>query len=186
MDLLTITLLAIGLSMDSLAVAVASGTSIKVLKPSHAIKIGLFFGGFQALMPTIGWLIGFSLRSIIERVDHWIAFGLLLIIGARMIYEAFEGEDESENKNPLELKILTLLSIATSIDALAVGISLSLLNVEIIAPAIIIGVVCFIFSSLGVAISSKLAKIFGNKLKIVGGLILIAIGFRILLEHLLQ
>lgn len=186
MDLATIVLIAIGLSMDSLAVAVASGTSIRTLKPAHALKIGLFFGGFQALMPTVGWLIGFSLSSIIESFDHWMAFGLLTIIGARMIYEALKGEDEAEGKNPLDLKILMLLSIATSIDALAVGISLSLLNVDILIPALIIGAVCFAFSSMGVAISSRLAKIFGNKLKVVGGLILIAIGLRILLEHLLQ
>ncbi len=186
MDLLTVFFLAIGLSMDALAVAVASGAAVKDLRPIHALKIGVFFGAFQALMPTVGWLLGTSFSSLISGVDHWIAFGLLSIIGAKMIYEALAGERETGGKDPLGLKVLLLLSIATSIDALAVGISLSLLGVSITIPAVMIGTVCFALSSMGAAISSRLAKIFGNRLKIVGGLILIAIGLRILIEHLFQ
>lgn len=183
MDLITIFLLAIGLSMDSMAVAISSGASIKGHRSIHALEIGGFFGAFQAIMPVAGWLLGKSFSYLISGIDHWIAFGLLLVIGAKMIYEALN-EAASDGHDSLDLKVVLLLSIATSIDALAVGISISLLDTPIVFPAAIIGVVCFVLSSAGVAISSRLTAVFGNRLKIIGGVILIAIGLKILVEHL--
>jgi len=186
MDLITIFLLAMALSMDALAVAVARGASIGKISRLQALKIGGFFGAFQALMPAAGWLAGASFISIISGVDHWIAFILLSAIGAKMIYEARSEGDGSRGADSLGLRVLLLLSIATSIDALAIGISLSLIGEAIALPAIVTGIVCFTLSSLGAALGSRLAKLFGNRLKIIGGMILIAIGLRVLLEHLVQ
>jgi putative Mn2+ efflux pump MntP len=184
MDILTILLIACGLAMDCFTVSITSGIIIKKLHISHAAKIALFFGLFQAVMPCIGWLAGVGLKGFITGVDHWIAFGLLALIGCKMIYESFKVERERKENNPLNIYVLLILSIATSIDALAIGISLAFLNVVIFIPVVIIGVIAFIISFAGVYAGNKFGKILGNKMEIIGGLILIGIGAKILIEHM--
>jgi putative Mn2+ efflux pump MntP len=184
MDIITMVLLAVGLSMDCLAVAVAIGLSIKNVSFIHALKIGIYFGGFQTIMPILGWLFGLTLIELISSIDHWIAFLLLSVIGGKMIYEAFSGEGGSEGNDTLKHHTLLLLSIATSIDALAVGLSFSFLRISVVIPIAIIGLVAFLFSFAGVMVSSKLGSVVGNRIRILGGLILIAIGLRILIEHI--
>jgi len=184
MELLTILLIAIGLSMDAFAVSITSGMAIKTLKIRHILRIALLFGLFQAVMPVIGWLAGMQIRRWIAAFDHWIAFMLLAFIGGKMILEATILESEKESSDPLHFGTLFVLAVATSIDALAVGLSFSFLNVLIAAPAIIIGVVTFAISFAGVAIGHAFGSFFQKKIEIVGGLILIAIGVKILVEHL--
>lgn len=183
MDIFSIILIAIGLSMDSFAVAISNGLTIKNLNKEKALLIAISLAVFQALMPLIGWFAGMSIEKYIEAFDHWIAFGLLLFIGGKMIFEAFINKEESIGK---ELKVITLIgqSIATSIDALAVGISFAILKMEIIIPVIIIGVVTFIFSLLGLQLGSYLGKKLGKYVEIFGGIVLIGIGLKILLEHM--
>jgi putative Mn2+ efflux pump MntP len=184
MDIITIIFIAFGLAMDAFAVSVTSGITIKQLKVRNALKIALFFGAFQAFMPVIGWLAGLSLRAIISSVDHWIAFGLLFVVGCKMIYESVKLEPKERTINPLDVSILLMLSIATSIDALAVGVSFAFLKVSIATPVIIIGVVTFILSFTGVYIGDRFGHFFEKKIEIAGGLILIGIGMKILIEHL--
>ena len=184
MDIISIVIIAVGLAMDAFAVSITSGITIKRLKINNALKIALFFGLFQAVMPIIGWLAGLSLRDYISAVDHWIAFGLLSAIGCKMIYESCKVESIKREINPLNFFVLLILSVATSIDALAVGISLSFLKISIAIPAIIIGIVTFLLTLLGVFIGNRFGHFFENKIEIVGGLILIGIGTKILMEHL--
>jgi putative Mn2+ efflux pump MntP len=184
-DILTLLLIAFGLSMDAFAVSITSGITIKDQKLNHALRIGLFFGSFQALMPLIGWLAGLSLRDLISGVDHWVAFGLLSLIGGKMIYEATKiGRNEKE-ANPLGVFALLILSIATSIDALAVGLSFAFLKISVATPVIVIGLVTFVLSFFGVLVGNRLGHFFEKKMEIIGGLVLIGIGVRILIEHLL-
>lgn len=171
--------------MDAFAVSITSGLTIKHLKINHALRIALFFGLFQAVMPIIGWLAGFSLRDYISNIDHWIAFGLLSMIGLKMIFESFKMSSDEKEIDPLNIYILLMLSIATSVDALAVGLSLSILRVSIVTPAIIIGIITFILSLIGVFIGDRFGHFFEKKIEILGGLILIGIGLKILIEHLL-
>ncbi len=188
MDIISILLLAVGLSMDAFAVSIANGVAGKKMtaKIDTALILGLFFGGFQILMPTVGWLAGIGLRHFISKFDHWVAFLLLLAIGGKMIYESFESHDETKGSDASTLSLATLfvLAIATSIDALAVGLSLSFLNVSIWLPVIIIGLITFTLSFIGVHIGKKVGHIFGNRVELIGGLILIGIGIKILVEHL--
>lgn len=184
MDVLTILFIAFGLAMDAFAVSVASGFAIKNLRLRNAVTIAFFFGSFQAVMPVIGWLAGYSLRSFIASFDHWIAFGLLGFIGLKMIYESTKMDGESDPRDPLNVAVLLMLSVATSIDALAVGLSLSILDVLIITPALIIGIITFLLSLLGVYIGDRFGHFFEKKIEFAGGLILIGIGIKILIEHL--
>jgi putative Mn2+ efflux pump MntP len=184
MNFLSILLIATGLAMDAFAVSITSGITIRHLRIKHALKIALFFGFFQAIMPIIGWLSGISLRNIISGFDHWIAFGLLSIIGCKMIYESFKLKLNEEKIDSQNIYILFILSIATSIDALAVGLSLSFLKVAIILPAIIIGVVTFLLSFFGVYVGNKVGHFFERKIEMIAGLVLIGIGIKILVEHL--
>ncbi len=184
MDLPTILLTAVGLSMDCLAVAVASGVQLRKVGAGDAAKIAASFGAFQAVMPVIGWAAGSSLSGSIAGIDHWIAFLLLGFIGSRMIYEAYREGSEDPNGDPLMPRRLLILSVATSIDALAVGISLALLNTSIAVAAAVIGSVAFALSFLGAYASSSLRKVLGSRAKVIGGLILIGIAFKILLEHM--
>lgn len=170
--------------MDAFAVSITSGSAIKRLHIKHALRIAFFFGAFQALMPVIGWLAGLSLIDVITGIDHWIAFGLLVFIGCKMIYESTLMSSEEKNNNPLNIGVLLMLSIATSIDALAVGLSLSFIKVFIVTPALIIGIITFSLSYLGVYIGNRLGHFFENKFEVVGGIILIGIGIKILAEHL--
>ncbi|MBN1694835.1 manganese efflux pump [candidate division WOR-3 bacterium] len=181
MNLITIFGIGIGLSMDALAVSVINGFVIKKLKIQNAFKIAFSFGFFQALMPVIGWSAGLSFRKYIQSFDHWIAFSLLCLVGGKMIYESIKCSEEK--KDCLQFPALLMLSIATSIDALAVGLSFSFLQVEIIFPALIIGVVTFIICLIGIYVGDKIGKFIGNKLGLIGGLILIIIGIKIVIEH---
>ncbi|MBI5187652.1 MAG: manganese efflux pump MntP family protein [Nitrospirae bacterium] len=185
MNTITILFIAIGLAMDAFAVSITSGLTIKHLKINHALRIAMFFGLFQAVMPVIGWLAGFSLRNYISNIDHWVAFGLLSMIGLKMIFESFKMSSDEKEIDPLNIYILLMLSIATSVDALAVGLSLSILRVSIVTPAIIIGIITFILSLIGVFIGDRFGHFFEKKIEILGGLILIGIGLKILIEHLL-
>ncbi|HDP24505.1 MAG TPA: manganese efflux pump [Deltaproteobacteria bacterium] len=183
-ELVTVVFIAVGLAMDSFAVSITSGSTMGKLRVRHAFRIALFFGGFQGLMPLIGYLSGLSLRTYLAHIDHWIAFGLLAGIGCKMIYESMKMGDSERNFDPTNLLVLLGLSVATSIDALAVGISLSMIKVDIIVPALVIGLITFGFSLAGVYIGKRLGHIFERKIELLGGVILIGIGVKILLEHL--
>jgi putative Mn2+ efflux pump MntP len=183
MHLVTSTFLAFGLAMDAFAVSISSGITIEKPRIENALKIAIFFGAFQAAMPVVGWLAGIGLRELISQFDHWIAFGLLCLIGLRMIYESTKARSERKILNPLNLGVLLLLSIATSIDALAAGVSLAFLKTSIVLPVIVIGVVTLVLSFVGVFIGDKSGHVFENKAEFVGGLVLIGIGTKILIEH---
>ncbi len=179
-------IIALGLSMDAFAVSMSNGLSLKCFRIRSATIIAIFYGGFQALMPVLGWLAGRGLQSILSRFAPWIAFGLLLFIGAKMIYEAhFLKEEESKSCNPEKLLVVFTLAIATSIDALAVGFSLAMLDQSILVPILIIGLVTFVLSYLGVWLGNRFGSRFGNKIEILGGVILIGIGVKILLQAIL-
>ncbi len=184
MDVITILIIAIGLAMDAFAVSIVSGLTLAHIRVRNALTVALFFGSFQALMPLIGWLSGNTLKGYISGFDHWVAFGLLCAIGCKMIYESFKLESDKENVDPQKIGVLFVLAIATSIDALAVGISLSFLDVAIIIPALIIGLVTFLLSFGGVYVGNKFGHFFERKMELVGGLVLIGIGIKILIEHL--
>ena len=183
--IISLFLLAVALAMDAFSVAVTDGIVIPEVRFRNALKIGAFFGLFQAAMPCIGYLLGMSVAKYIEHIDHWIAFGLLALIGINMIREALtEREEEASAKNPLDNKVLFLLAIATSIDALAAGITLITMPISIFISALVIGAVSFVLSVAGVFIGKKCGNLFGNKAEIIGGVVLILIGAKILIEHL--
>lgn len=185
MEIYTVVLLAIGLSFDSFAVSVCSGLNLRHIRFFQAAKIAIFFALFQAFMPLIGWLLGNSIKSLIEPVDHWIALGLLSLIGGKMIIESFIHSEEREIKNPLSIKVILTLSVATSIDALAVGFSFSTILDKILLAVIIIGAVTFIASMLGILLGKKTGPKINKYAEITGGVILIAIGLKIMMEHLM-
>ncbi len=186
MDAFTTVLMALGLAADAFAASVTSGIKIKFLRINSALMIATFFGCFQAMMPLLGWLIGRSLSGLILEVDHWLAFGLLTFVGYRMIYESFHAESARKELNPLNISILLMLSIATSIDALVVGISFAFLENYIANLIIAIGTITFLLSFLGVFIGNKFGNFFQEKVEILGGFILISIGIKILFSHLYQ
>ncbi len=170
--------------MDAFVVSIVSGSAYKQLHVRHALRMALFFGAFQAFMPLIGSLAGLTLREYIARYDHWIAFGLLAAVGGKMIYESLKIKSVEENPDPSNIFVLLVLSVATSIDALAVGITLSLIAGSIIVAAIIIGLITFILSYLGVYIGKRFGHFFESKMEAIGGVILIGIGTKVLIEHL--
>lgn len=184
MEIYTVFLLAIGLSFDSFAVSVCSGLSLPHIRFFQAAKIAIFLALFQAFMPLVGWLVGNSIKSLIEPVDHWIAFGLLSLIGGKMIIESFTKAETREIKNPLNLKVILTLSLATSIDALAIGFSFATFLDKILIAVLIIGIVTFIASMLGILLGKKTGPKINRYAEILGGLILIFIGCKILIEHL--
>ncbi len=186
MHLITIIVIAVGLAMDTFAVAIVSGSASKQLHVKHILRMALFFGGFQLLMPLVGSLAGLTLKKYITNYDHWVAFGLLIGVGGKMIYESFKIKSATKNIALSNIFVLLILSIATSIDALAIGITLSLITTSIAAAVIIIGLVTFTLSYLGVFVGQKFGHFFENKAEAIGGIILIAIGSKILLSHLLQ
>ena len=183
MDILLLFLLALGLSIDSFAVSVSNGLSIKRLPWIDKLVISFSLAIFQALMPLIGWYAGIEIVSYIEKIDHWIAFILLAFIGLKMIYESFSKE-KIEKREVLKKSTLIAQSIATSIDALAVGVSFAFLDMPIITPVIVIGLVTFIASIIGLQIGKYIGIRFGKYIEIFGGLVLIGIGLKILIEHL--
>ena len=180
---ITVLLIAVGLAMDSFSVAIANGLATKTFKTANALKIAAFFGFFQGIMPVIGWYAGVHVIDLISDYDHWVAFFLLTFIGSRMIYESVKKESNTLISS-LSIKVLLILSVATSIDALAVGLSLSLLNVSIMVPAVVTGVVTFSLSFLGVYLGGRFGRVLKSKVETLGGVILIIIGLKILLEHL--
>lgn len=183
MELINISLIGVGLAADACAVSLSSGLLIKHIKLNKALKIALAFGIFQAIMPLIGWITGLAFRELIIQIDHWIAFGLLVILGIKMIREAYE-ESETAKFNPLDNYILLGLAIATSIDALAVGLSLSILKISILSAAAVIGIITFWLSLISVYLGHKWGSLCQFKLELVGGLVLIFIGSKILYSHL--
>lgn len=185
MEIITIVFLAIGLSFDSFAVSVCSGLNLPHIRFFQATKIAIFLAVFQSFMPLLGWLVGNSVKSVIEPVDHWIAFGLLSLIGGKMIIESFVSTENSEIKNPLDIRVILTLSLATSIDALAVGFSFATLLDKIVLAVVVIGVVTFIASMLGILLGKKTGPKINKYAEIAGGLILIFIGLKILIEHML-
>lgn len=187
MGIVELLLIGIGLSMDAFAVAICKGLNMKKVNKIQCLVIALFFGGFQALMPLIGWLLGKQFEVYITSIDHWIAFILLALIGGNMVKESMEkdeGEKEEECPQKLDIKELFLLAIATSIDALAVGITFAFLQVQIVPAITIIGVTTFVISVIGVFVGNIFGSKYKNKAELAGGIILILIGLKILLEHL--
>ena len=173
-------LIGVGLSMDAFAVSVCKGLGMEKINKKHAFLIGLYFGGFQALMPFLGWALGIRFQKYITSVDHWIAFFLLLFIGGKMVIEAVRDKDVQE----IGAKDMLLLAVATSIDALAVGITFAFLNVSIMEACLIIGCTTFVLSVIGVVVGNFFGTRYKRKAEIAGGVILILIGLKILLEHL--
>lgn len=180
MSILDLFILAVGLSMDAFAVSVCKGLSLGKIKPKHMCIAGAWFGGFQALMPLIGYFLGSFFAEMIEKYDHWVAFVLLAIIGGNMIKESF-GKDEKVDSS-MDVKSMLLLAIATSIDALAVGVTFAFLQVQIVPAVSFIGVITFIFSAVGVKIGSLFGTKYKSKAELFGGIVLVIIGIKILLE----
>ena len=186
MNIFDLILLAIGVSMDAFAVSIAKGLATQRLRPRHYASVALWFGGFQALMPVIGYFLGANFASIVESCDHWIAFVLLVVIGGKMLYDTFTGgEDEDGTGSDFRFRTMLVLAIATSIDALAIGVSLAFLKVDIWSAIAFIGATTASFSALGL----RLGNIFGYRYKhgaeLTGGVVLILIGAKILVEHLI-
>ena len=183
MGIFELLLIAIGLAMDAFAVSICKALAMKKMNWKKAIIVGLYFGIFQALMPVIGYFLGTTFESLVTKVDHWIAFILLAFIGGKMLKEAFDNNSEGYNDS-VNFKTMVVLAIATSIDALAVGITFAFLQTNIVLAAILIGVVTFILSVIGVKIGNQFGIKYEKRAEIIGGIILILIGFKILLEHL--
>lgn len=187
MGIVELLLIAVGLSMDAFAVSICKGLGMKKINLKVAFVLALFFGGFQALMPLIGWALGSQFLWLISPIDHWIAFVLLAVIGGKMLWEALhdeEGEDDGKPADKIDLGEFFILAVATSIDALAVGISFAALAVDIVPSILIIGVVTFCFTIAGVFVGSFFGSRYEKPASIVGGVVLILIGLKILLEHL--
>ena len=188
MGIVELFLIAVGLSMDAFAVSVCKGLGMKRINFKVAVVLALFFGGFQALMPVIGWALGSQFLWLISPIDHWIAFILLAIIGGKMLWVAFHDDeddsDDSSDANVIDLGEYLMLAIATSIDALAMGISFAALSVNIVAAASFIGVITFVLTVAGVAVGHFFGARYEKPATIVGGVVLILIGLKVLLEHL--
>lgn len=189
MGIIELVLISIGLAMDAFAVSICKGLAMKKVNKKQCVIIALFFGGFQAIMPLIGWLLGYQFADRIVMIDHWVAFVLLLYIGGKMVLEGWRERNEEldikEMDPPLNYKELIVMSIATSIDALAVGITLSFLSVNIIQAISLIGIITFIICIIGVYIGNMFGNKYRTKSEIIGGIILIIIGIKILVEHLM-
>lgn len=182
MSIIEIVLLAVGLSMDAFAVSICKGLSVGKISKKHMLLAGIWFGGFQALMPLIGYFLAGIFAESIEKYDHWVAFILLVIIGGQMIKESFSNEEEMDAS--FDIKNMLMLAIATSIDALAVGVALAFLEVKIIPAVSLIGIITFVFSVIGVKIGSVFGMKYKNKAEFAGGAVLIIIALKILLEGL--
>ncbi len=178
--------IAVALAMDAFAVAIASGLRLGPLKGRQVFRMSFHFGFFQMAMPIVGWLAGFRVQRYIAAADHWVAFGLLGLIGGKMVYEALRHEEEEPKRDdPTKGWTLIALSIATSIDALAVGLSLAMLGVSIWVPSLVIGLVCAAFTLTGMLIGWRIGHAWSRRAELVGGLVLIGIGVNIVIQHLL-
>ncbi|MCE5297751.1 MAG: manganese efflux pump MntP family protein [Methanoregulaceae archaeon] len=182
METLTVLAIAIALAMDCFAVSLAAGTVIKERKLFSAAVMAIFFGAFQSAMALIGWAAGTWIAATIGYIDHWVAFVILAVIGGKLVHEGFKGE-KAPDRNYLSVPVLLILSIATSIDSLGVGLSLALLSTGIVQASAIIGLISLIFSFAGVMLGSRLSARFGSPVEVAGGIVLIVIGIRILIEH---
>lgn len=186
MGFVELLLIAVGLSMDAFAVSICKGLGMRALNMRTAAVLALFFGGFQALMPVVGWALGSQLMGVIAPVDHWVAFLLLALIGGKMLLEAVRGEEDCgcEDTSAIDLREFLVLAVATSIDALAVGISFAALEVDIAPAVALIGVTTFALSLVGVAVGHFFGARYERPAGVVGGVVLILIGLKVLLEHL--
>ncbi len=184
MDLITILLIAVGLSFDTFAVSISSGLTIRHIRFFQAVKIAFTLAFFQSLMPLIGWILGNQVSGLIANYDHWVAFGLLSVLGMKMAYESLKKDEENSNFNPLNLVVLLGMAVATSIDALVVGVSFALIEINIYWSILIIGVVTFLVSMVGMLFGKKVGGKLGKRMEIIGGVILIGIGLKILLSHI--
>lgn len=177
-------LIGVALSMDAFAVSVCKGLSVKKAGVKHVLTVGVYFGGFQALMPMLGFLLGYKFESFITNIDHWIAFVLLAIIGGNMIREALGKDEDDKENDDFSFKAMLPLAVATSIDALAVGISFAFLGVDIVTAALLIGATTFVLSGAGIFVGNIFGSKYKSKAELAGGIVLILIGAKILLEHL--
>ena len=184
MSIVELFVIAVGLSMDAFAVAVCKGLSVTKLENKHMLITGLWFGGFQGLMPLVGYLLGSTFEKYITPVDHWVAFVLLGIIGINMIKEGLSKEEECCEDASFSVKTMFVMAVATSIDALAVGVSLAFLKVNIFSSISLIGAITFVLSAIGVLLGKKVGSRFKSKAELLGGIILIVMGVKILFEHL--
>jgi putative Mn2+ efflux pump MntP len=184
MGFVEVLLVAVGLAMDAFAVAVSIGSARSAPGPRAVFRLSFHFGLFQFLMPILGWLAGSSIVQLISGVDHWIAFGLLAFVAGRMVRSGFDPDGEATLGDPSRGRMLVMLAVATSIDAFAIGLSLAMLKINIVYPSMVIGVVAASFTLAGLAIGRRLGELFGKRMEILGGLILIGIGLRVLLSHL--
>ncbi len=184
MELFTIILIAFGLTVDSFAVSISTGIVVSHIRFLQAVRIAIVLAVFQGAMPLIGWFLGFQVKDIIVDYDHWIAFILLFLIGTKMIYESFKNEETKKNFNPLKYSVMIGMAIATSIDALIVGVSFAFININITIATIIIGTLTFLVSMIGMFAGKKIGIFFGRKIEFAGGIVLIGIGVKILIQHL--
>jgi putative Mn2+ efflux pump MntP len=183
-DFASLFLIAIGMAMDAFAVSLGIGTTRQASLPRPIFRLSFHFGLFQFFMPILGWLAGNTIASLISRFDHWVAMGLLTFVGVRMIRSGLDPESETYRSDPSRGGMLVMLSVATSIDAFAIGLSLAMLQVDILLPSVVIGVVTASLSLTGLLIGHKLGTKFGKRMEILGGVILIGIGLRVLITHL--
>ena len=185
MNIWELLIIAVGVSMDAFAVSICKGLSVHKVRGKHVLSTALWFGGFQALMPLIGYFVGVSFADFVSSVDHWIAFVLLGIIGGKMVKEALEKDESCELDPDFSFRTMLVMAVATSIDALAVGVSFAFLRVNIWAAVVLIGIVTAVFSGIGVEIGNVFGCRYKSKAEFVGGAILVVMGFKILLEHTL-
>jgi len=185
MSIAELFLMAVGLAMDCFAVSLGIGTTRYASGRRPLFRLSFHFGLFQALMPVLGWLVGTQVANLVSAFDHWLAFGLLGLVGVRMIRSGLDADSESHSKDPSRGSTLILLSIATSIDAFAIGLTLAMLQVQILFPVLVIGLVAGGLSLFGLKVGNRLGQSFGKRMEIVGGVILILIGIRVLLSHML-
>lgn len=184
MEFITIFVIAISLSFDTFAVSVSSGLVLRKIDFINASKIALTFAGFQAAMPVLGWLAGTGVKSYAENIDHWIAFFILALLGGKMIRESFDTDPKNRTANPLNIKVMITMAIATSIDALIVGFSFALLDYKILVSISIIGTVTYIVAMLGILFGKNIGSRMGRRMEVLGGVMLMLIGLKILIEHL--
>jgi putative Mn2+ efflux pump MntP len=185
MSILVIFLIALSMAMDAFAVCLGAGTLDDCSGPRPTFRLAFHFGLFQFIMPVLGWLAGANIERYIEAYDHWVAFGLLAFVGGRMIKSGFSKEEETQRANPSRGWTLVMLSIAVSIDALAIGFSIGMMNESIWYPGVVIGVVTGLMSWLGLRLGNRLGEKFGKRMEIAGGIVLVGIGIRILVMHLM-
>lgn len=186
MGFIELFIIAIGLSMDAFAVSIGKGLSVRKIQFNHSLSVGLWFGGFQALMPIIGYFLGVSFTSLVASVDHWISFGLLGLIGANMIKESLSKDEEDEDISPdFSRRTMFIMAVATSIDALAIGVSFAFLGVNIWIASALIGIITCIISAFGLRIGNIFGSRHKSKAEFCGGLVLILMGIKILIEHLI-